>query len=74
MWITGHYHHEEVLELDGCTVYKMGALPPPDSWHVGMGFGGDGKMQMQVLRRQGGMHSTMIYDIPRPIIEPDIKL
>lgn len=74
MWGCGHFHHEEVLELDGCTVYKFGALPPPDSWHTGAGFGGDGKMQMQVLRREGGMHSTMIYDLPRPIIEPDIKL
>ena len=74
MWGCGHYHHEEVLELEGCTVHKFGALPPPDSWHAGSGFGGDGKMQMQVLRREGGMHSTMIYDIPRPVIEPDAKL
>ena len=71
MWGCGHFHHEEVLELDGCTVYKFGALPPPDSWHSGAGFGGDGKMQMQVLKRDGGMHSTMIYDIPRPVIEAD---
>lgn len=74
MWACGHFHHEEVLELDGCTVYKFGALPPPDSWHSGAGFGGDGKMQMMVLRKGGGTHSTMIYDLPRPIIEPDIKL
>jgi len=74
MWACGHFHHEEVLELDGCTVYKFGALPPPDSWHSGAGFGGDGKMQMMVLRREGGTHSTMIYDLPRPRIEPDIVL
>ncbi len=74
MWLTGHYHHQQVLELDGCTVFKMGALPPPDSWHAGAGFGGDGKMQMMTLKAGGGTHSTMIYDLPRPIIEPDIKL
>ena len=74
IWITGHYHHEQVLELDGCTVYKMGALPPPDSWHAGAGFGGDGKMQMMTLKEGGRTHSNMVYDLPRPIIEPDIKL
>jgi hypothetical protein len=71
MWATGHFHHEQVLELDGCTVYKFGALPPPDSWHTSMGFGGDGQMQMMVLRREGGKHSTIVYDMPRPRIEPD---
>ena len=74
MWATGHFHHQQVLELDGCTVFKFGALPPPDSWHAGAGFGGDGKMQCMALRKEGGTHSTMIYDLPRPIIEPDIKL
>ena len=74
MWLTGHYHHQQVLELDGCTVFKMGALPPPDSWHAGSGYGGDGKMQMMTLKAGGGTHSTMIYELPRPIIEPDLKL
>ena len=73
-WLTGHYHHQQVLELDGCTVFKMGALPPPDSWHAGSGFGGDGKMQMMTLKAGGGTHSTMIYELPRPIIEPDLQL
>ena len=66
--------YQQVLELDGCTVFKMGALPPPDSWHAGSGYGGDGKMQMMTLKAGGGTHSTMIYELPRPIIEPDLKL
>ena len=72
MWATGHFHHEQVLELDGCTVHKFGALPPPDSWHAGAGFGGDGQMQMITFKKGGGRHSTMIYDLPRPIHEPDL--
>ena len=74
MWATGHFHHQQVLELDGCTVYKFGALPPPDSWHASMGFGGDGQMHLMTFRKEGGTHSTMVYDLPRPRIEPDITL
>ena len=73
MWATGHFHHKQVLELDGCTVHKFGALPPPDSWHAGAGFGGDGKMEMITFKKNGGTHSSLIYDLPRPIIEPDLK-
>lgn len=72
MWATGHFHHEQVLELDGCTVHKFGALPPPDSWHAGAGFGGDGQMQMITFKKGGGRHSTLIYDLPRPRLEPDL--
>ena len=71
MWATGHFHHEQVLELDGCTVYKFGALPPPDSWHAGAGFGGDGQMQLITFKKSGGKHSTLIYDLPRPAAQPD---
>lgn len=71
MWATGHFHHEQVLEKDGCTVHRFGALPPPDAWHASSGFGGDGQMQMMVFRKEGGKHSTLIYDTIRPQIEPD---
>jgi len=71
MWGTGHYHHEQVMELDGCTVRRFGALPPPDSWHAGSGYGGDGHMQSIVFRKEGGLHSIMSYDLIRPQVEPD---
>jgi hypothetical protein len=74
MWATGHFHHKQVLELDGCTVYKFGALPPPDAWHAGAGFGGDGKMEMITFKKQGGTHSSLIFDVPRPVVEPDLKV
>ena len=74
MWATGHFHHQQVVELDGCVVYKFGALPPPDGWHASMGFGGDGCMQMMTFRKEGGIHSTLIYDLPRPPAEPDRRM
>lgn len=64
----------QILELDGCTVHKFGALPPPDSWHASMGFGGDGQMQMITFKKGGGKHSTLIYDLPRPEVEADVVI
>ena len=74
MWGTGHFHHEQVLELEGCTVRKFGALPPPDSWHAGSGYGGDGHMQSIVFRKEGGIHSIMSYDLVRPEVQPDATI
>ena len=74
MWAIGHFHHEKVTELDGCTIHQFGALPPPDGWHASMGYGGDGQMQMITFKKEGGKHSTLIYDLPRPNIQPDAVL
>lgn len=74
MWALGHYHHEHLIELEGCTVHRFGALPPPDAWHASSGYGGDGQMQMITFRKEGGKHSTLVYDVPRPIIEPDVVI
>ena len=74
MWALGHFHHQEVLELDGCTVQKFAALPPPDSWHAGVGHSSIQAMQMIVFKKTGGRHSTLIYEIERPTNQPDITL
>lgn len=71
MWACGHFHHVQVIELDGCTVHRFGALPPPDAWHASMGYGGDGQMKMITFKKSGGTHSTTIYDVPRPELDPD---
>lgn len=74
MWACGHFHHEQVMEMDGCTVHRFGALPPPDAWHASMGYGGDGQMQMMVFKKGGGKHSTLIYDLPAPVHAPDRRI
>ena len=74
MWCTGHYHKEAVKTLPGVKHKVFGALPPPDSWHSSHGFAGDGEMEMITFRREGGVHSSHVYNIPRPIVEPDVKL
>jgi len=74
MWCTGHYHKETVRTFPGCKHKVFGALPPPDSWHAGEGYMGDGEMEMITFRKEGGLHSSHVYNIPQPRMEPDVKI
>lgn len=74
LWATGHYHKDAVKTLPGVKHKVFAALPPPDSWHASHGFAGDGEMEMWTFRKTGGVHSTHVYNIPRPIVEPDLRI
>ena len=74
LWATGHYHKDAVKTLPGVKHKVFAALPPPDSWHAAHGFSGDGEMEMWTFRKTGGVHSTHVYNIPRPIVEPDVRI
>ena len=74
MWGLGHVHHQDVREIDGVLVQKFAALPPPDGWHASMGYSSGQAMQMIVHRKQGGRHSTLIHELPRPDHDPDITI
>lgn len=74
MWALGHFHHQNVLELDGCIVQKFAALPPPDAWHSSMGFSSGQAMQMIVFKKEGGRESTLIYELPAPVRQPDLRM
>lgn len=74
MWCCGHFHKEQVKTLPGVKVKVFAALPPPDSWHASHGFAGDGEMEMLTFRRDGGLYSSHVYNIPQPRIEPDVKI
>jgi len=74
LFMTGHYHKEAVKTLAGMKHKVFAALPPPDAWHASHGFSGDGEMEMMTFRKSGGVHSSHVYNIPRPIIEPDVRI
>lgn len=74
MWCTGHFHKDAVKTLPGVKHKVFAALPPPDSWHASHGFMGDGEMEMITFRREGGVYSTHVYNIPQPRHEPDVKV
>lgn len=74
LWATGHYHKDAVKTFPGVKHKVFAALPPPDAWHSAHGFAGDGEMEMWTFRKSGGVHSTHVYNIPRPIVEPDVRI
>ncbi len=52
----------------------LAALTPPDGWHASMGYGGDGEMEMITYKKEGGIHSSVMYNIPQPRKEPDVTI
>jgi hypothetical protein len=74
MWCTGHFHKESVKTLPGCKHKVFAALPPPDGWHAAHGFAGDGELEMLTFKREGGIHSSFVYRIPSPRVEPDARI
>lgn len=74
MWALGHVHHQNVREMEGCTIQTFGALPPADSWHASMGYGAGRVMQSITFRKGGGQHSSHIFHIDAPVNEPDASI
>lgn len=74
LWFVGHFHHDHAIELDGCKVRKFGTLAPPDGWHASHGFSSESTMELITFKKDGGTHSTLVYNIPQPIQQPDIRI
>jgi hypothetical protein len=74
LWALGHIHHQTTKEMAGCIMRTFGTLAPPDGWHSSKGYGSERVMEMLTFKREGGLHSTYQYSIPRKIVEPDAKL
>jgi hypothetical protein len=75
MWAVGHFHHQDVLETDsGVIVKKFAALPPPDSWHASMGYNSQAGMEMITFKKQGGRHSSYMFEIEKPDIDVDVTI
>jgi Calcineurin-like phosphoesterase len=62
----GHIHHKEkqAKEFNGVICETFQVLPPPDSWHVGMGFGSGRSMTAINYHRERGEDSRIIRSIP----------
>jgi hypothetical protein len=74
LWALGHIHHQTTKEMAGCIIRTFGTLAPPDGWHSSKGYGSERVMEMLTFKREGGLHSTYQYSIPRVIVEPDAKI
>lgn len=74
LWMVGHFHHDKMVEIDGCKVKTFGTLAPPDGWHASQGYASESTMELLTFKKSGGMHSTLIYNIPRPKQEADVRI
>ena len=74
MFLTGHFHKDAVKTLPGVTHKVCAALPPPDSWHASHGYAGDGEMEMLTFRKGGGKPHSIVFHVPQPRPEPDVRL
>lgn len=74
VWLTGHLHQKAETPLPGVRHIVCPALIPPDAWHASQGYAGDGEMTLMTFRRQGGIHSTHVYNLPQPLFEPDFTV
>ena len=74
IFLLGHFHHKKTEEMEGVTLRTFATLAPSDDWHASMGFNSESSMEMLVFRKEGGLHSELVYSIPNSRVEPDIKL
>lgn len=63
--LAGHIHHKEKFckEEDGVICETFQVLPPPDAWHVGMGFGSGRSMTAVNYHRTRGEVSRNICSV-----------
>ena len=54
LWYVGHFHHQRVLELPGCTVEVFRTLAPRDAWANQAGYRSGQSMVCDVLHRDYG--------------------
>lgn len=63
--LAGHIHHKEKFckEQNGVVCETFQVLPPPDSWHAGMGFGAGRSMTAINYHRERGEISRNICSV-----------
>lgn len=53
-WLTGHVHHDRVMEFPGCLVESFRTLAPRDAWHAAQGYRAGRDMKLDVYHRELG--------------------
>lgn len=65
--VSGHIHHKSMFckEILGAICETFQVLPPPDSWHAGMGFGAGRSMTAVTYSKTGGEKVRHIASVSR---------
>lgn len=62
-WLTGHVHHQQVLELPGVIVESFGTLAPADAWHKGQGYRSGQDLKLDVYHKLYGKINRHVVGI-----------
>lgn len=54
VWHCGHFHHDQVKDLIGCTVETHRTLAPNDAWHRHQGYRSNRDLKAVVYHREHG--------------------
>lgn len=65
LWLTGHVHHDQRKDFEGCTVESFRVLPPQDAYATQKGFRSARDMKAIVLHEEHG-------EVARHIVNPDM--
>lgn len=64
IFITGHYHHQQVKEYKGVIIKVLPSLVPPDQWHDSHGFIGNIRAGEGLLHnRDTGIIANYYYNV-----------
>jgi len=66
-WWTGHVHHDQVKDFNGCRVESFRVLPPGDAYAAGLGFQTYRDMKAIVLHKKHG-------EVVRHIVNPGMLI
>lgn len=66
-WLTGHIHHQQILELPGCVVESFNTLAPNDAYATSGGWRSRENMKAIVLHREFG-------EVARHTVNPQMVL
>jgi hypothetical protein len=62
-WWTGHIHHKQVQEYNGCKVESFNTLAPSDAWHSRSGYFAAREMHALTLHKKHGVVGRSICPV-----------
>lgn len=64
-WWTGHVHHQQSMDYQGCSVESFRILPPPDAWAAQKGYRPIRDMKAIILHKEHG-------EVARHTVNPEM--
>lgn len=62
-WWTGHIHHKQVVEFNGCKVESFNTMAPSDAWHARSGYFAAREMHSLTIHKKHGVIGRSICPV-----------